>query len=130
MYITFYVTLFKSRKHKIVEANFLFTETECIVIIRKKTDFVEALKRLESKPECQKLSLSSFLLLPMQRITRLPLLVGAVSNRMDPAHDKDSLDKAVRAYKAISKVNINTVDFVSVKKSVNVQNVLTYTLST
>lgn len=72
--------------------------------LRKQTDFVEALKRLESNPVCQKLSLSSFLLLPMQRITRLPLLIDAVRNRMNPDTEKDHYDVAVKACRAINKV--------------------------
>lgn len=38
---------------------------------------------LESDSKCQSLSLHSFLMLPMQRITRLPLLVDAILSRMD-----------------------------------------------
>ncbi|XP_047112371.1 LOW QUALITY PROTEIN: rho guanine nucleotide exchange factor 26-like [Schistocerca piceifrons] len=45
--------------------------------------FAEALKKLESSPGCQMLTLHSFLMLPMQRITRLPLLVDAVLAKLD-----------------------------------------------
>ena len=41
--------------------------------------------RLESHPACQSLSLHSFLLLPMQRVTRLPLLLDAVLRQLAPA---------------------------------------------
>ena len=37
--------------------------------------FVDTLSQLESDPACQGLKMQSFLTLPMQRITRLPLLV-------------------------------------------------------
>ncbi|XP_022819365.1 ephexin-1-like isoform X2 [Spodoptera litura] len=50
--------------------------------------FVAALKKLESHPSCQSLSLASFLLLPMQRVTRLPLLLDAVLKHLD-AHDTE-----------------------------------------
>ena len=45
-----------------------------------KTDpkFFQAIRKLEAKPECRFLTLNSFLLLPMQRVTRLPLLMEAV----------------------------------------------------
>ena len=43
--------------------------------------FREYLKRLESNKICQNLNMQSFLLLPMQRITRLPLLILAILNR-------------------------------------------------
>ena len=45
--------------------------------------FVEALRHLESSPICQSLAMHSFLMLPMQRITRLPLLVDAIYNRLN-----------------------------------------------
>ncbi|KAK3912006.1 Ephexin-1 [Frankliniella fusca] len=50
--------------------------------------FSEALLHLESSPECQSLSLHSFLMLPMQRITRLRLLLDAVLKRLSPEHDE------------------------------------------
>ncbi|XP_028035521.1 uncharacterized protein LOC114246952 isoform X2 [Bombyx mandarina] len=46
--------------------------------LRERPAFATALKRLESHPACQSLSLHSFLMLPMQRVTRLPLLMDAV----------------------------------------------------
>ena len=44
-------------------------------------DFVEALKELECQEACQGLAMHSFLMLPMQRITRLPLLTDAIASR-------------------------------------------------
>jgi len=46
--------------------------------------FVEALKELESSQACQSLAMHSFLMLPMQRITRLPLLTDAIASRLPP----------------------------------------------
>ncbi|XP_073944417.1 ephexin isoform X3 [Choristoneura fumiferana] len=46
--------------------------------LRDRPAFAAALRRLESHPACQSLSLHSFLMLPMQRVTRLPLLLDAV----------------------------------------------------
>ncbi|KZS15004.1 Uncharacterized protein APZ42_019535 [Daphnia magna] len=48
-----------------------------------KPHFVECLRRLESSPVCQSLAMHSFLMLPMQRITRLPLLVDAIFHRLE-----------------------------------------------
>ncbi len=45
--------------------------------------FVDALKGLESSSVCQALKMQSFLMLPMQRITRLPLLIRAIFSRLD-----------------------------------------------
>ena len=71
---------------------------------RKRSDFVEAVKRLEQHPDCQFLPMSSFLLLPMQRITRLPLLVDAVRHRLDPGTKRyDSASKALDSLNVIVK---------------------------
>ncbi|KAL0893568.1 hypothetical protein ABMA27_013757 [Loxostege sticticalis] len=51
--------------------------------LRERPTFAAALKRLESHPACQSLSLHSFLMLPMQRVTRLPLLLDAVLKNLD-----------------------------------------------
>jgi len=50
--------------------------------------FSEVLLQLESNPICQSLSLHSFLTLPIQRITRLPLLIDAVLTRLDQTDDE------------------------------------------
>jgi len=44
--------------------------------------FSELLRELETSEICQSLSLHSFLMLPMQRVTRLPLLVSALISRL------------------------------------------------
>ena len=48
--------------------------------------FVEALKELECQEACQGLAMHSFLMLPMQRITRLPLLTDAIASRCRHVH--------------------------------------------
>jgi neuronal guanine nucleotide exchange factor len=50
--------------------------------------FSDVLLQLESNPICQLLSLHSFLMLPMQRITRLPLLIDAVLTRLSQTDDE------------------------------------------
>ncbi|XP_044260068.1 uncharacterized protein LOC123008342 [Tribolium madens] len=52
--------------------------------IKERPIFLEQLKQLESSSTCQSLTLYSFLMLPMQRITRWPLLVDAVLKRLSP----------------------------------------------
>ncbi|KAL6448336.1 hypothetical protein ACFW04_000344 [Cataglyphis niger] len=49
---------------------------------RKGVKFLEAIKRIEMRPACQNLSLHSFLMLPMQRVTRLPLLADAIVSKL------------------------------------------------
>ncbi|XP_053997668.1 uncharacterized protein LOC128886632 [Hylaeus anthracinus] len=53
---------------------------------RKGVKFLEMVTQIESRPACQSLSLHSFLMLPMQRITRLPLLADAVVSRLPIEH--------------------------------------------
>ena len=52
--------------------------------------FREYLRRLERHKTCQNLSMLSFLLLPMQRITRLPLLILAILNKTPLDHPHHS----------------------------------------
>jgi len=42
-----------------------------------------ALSSLERAPEAESLPLQSFLILPMQHVTRLPLLVDAILHQLD-----------------------------------------------
>ncbi|PSN56763.1 hypothetical protein C0J52_00026 [Blattella germanica] len=44
--------------------------------------FTRALSELEADPVCQNFTLQSFLTLPMQRVTRLPLLIQAILRRL------------------------------------------------
>ncbi|XP_015789217.1 uncharacterized protein LOC107366157 [Tetranychus urticae] len=52
--------------------------------LQKQPKFAASLKQLETNPKCHGLALTSFLLLPMQRITRYPLLVEAILNHRAP----------------------------------------------
>uniref|UniRef100_A0A914GX48 Rho guanine nucleotide exchange factor 26 n=1 Tax=Globodera rostochiensis TaxID=31243 RepID=A0A914GX48_GLORO len=47
--------------------------------------FLACIQRLEADRQCQGLDMRSFLLLPMQRITRYPLLIYAILDRLHPA---------------------------------------------
>lgn len=58
--------------------------------LRERIYFSDTLKQLEASPVCQCLSLYSFLMLPMQRITRWPLLLDAVLKRLEQ-HDPEYL---------------------------------------
>ncbi|XP_039420027.1 rho guanine nucleotide exchange factor 16 [Corvus cornix cornix] len=64
--------------------------------------FKETLKQIERKPECGGLPMISFLILPMQRVTRLPLLLDTVQQKTN-AHSA-AYGAATRAVKAISKL--------------------------
>lgn len=47
----------------------------CLCFSASNTAFKEVLKQIEISPECGALPMISFLILPMQRVTRLPLLM-------------------------------------------------------
>ncbi|XP_059160433.1 serine-rich adhesin for platelets-like isoform X2 [Physella acuta] len=70
--------------------------------LKLKPEFNEAVKRLELHPDCQFLPLASFLLLPMQRITRMPLLVDAVCHRLETGTPRHS--SAKKALDSLTKV--------------------------
>jgi RhoGEF domain. len=70
--------------------------------------FAEVLLQLESNPICQSLSLHSFLMLPMQRITRLPLLIDAVLTRLNQTDDEYSTCQLALA--TLNKVSVSCSD--------------------
>ncbi|XP_014609615.1 PREDICTED: uncharacterized protein LOC106789693 isoform X3 [Polistes canadensis] len=66
---------------------------------KKGSKFVEAVTQIESRPECQSLPLNSFLMLPMQRITRLPLLADAVLSKLSIENtDRSSWEKVLSTF--------------------------------
>uniref|UniRef100_A0A7N5P3K0 Intersectin 2 n=1 Tax=Ailuropoda melanoleuca TaxID=9646 RepID=A0A7N5P3K0_AILME len=71
------------------------------------TDFKDFLKKLASDPRCKGMPLSSFLLKPMQRITRYPLLIRSIlENTLENHVDHSSLKLALeRAEELCSQVN-------------------------
>ncbi|KAJ7379711.1 Rho guanine nucleotide exchange factor 26 [Desmophyllum pertusum] len=70
--------------------------------LRKSVRFVDAVEKLQSSKKAQGLTLQSFLVLPMQRITRLPLLVNAICHRCEAGSDE--YIKTDRALAAINKI--------------------------
>ena len=87
-------------------------------IRRNHERFAEELCRLESSPGCNKLPLLSFLLLPMQRVTRLPLLMTAIVNAADSAGDQKICKKAKHALGVVNKVRLIFCDLVHLRSSV------------
>nr|CAD7260886.1 unnamed protein product [Timema shepardi] len=70
--------------------------------IRQPGVFAQTLSSLESSPVCQGLNLQSFLLVPMQRITKLQLLIGAVLNYME--RDDEEYEDSKKALHLLNKV--------------------------
>ncbi|XP_057606651.1 rho guanine nucleotide exchange factor 16 isoform X3 [Hippopotamus amphibius kiboko] len=66
------------------------------------TAFREALREIEQRPACGGLPMISFLILPMQRVTRLPLLTDTLCLKTQGHPER--YKAASRALKAISKL--------------------------
>ncbi|NXV70739.1 ARHGG factor, partial [Atlantisia rogersi] len=64
--------------------------------------FKETLKQIERRTQCGGLPMISFLILPMQRVTRLPLLLDTVCQKTKAG--TAAYEAATRALKAISKL--------------------------
>ncbi|XP_073417802.1 rho guanine nucleotide exchange factor 16 isoform X2 [Dendrobates tinctorius] len=71
-------------------------------LITSNVTFKETLKQIEMKPECGGLPMFSFLILPMQRVTRLPLLMDTICQKTDS--ESPEYEACTRALKAISKL--------------------------
>jgi len=55
------------------------------------SEFYNAVSKLQADSVCEMFSLRSFLILPMQRVTRLPLLVQAILKRLPSDHVEHSV---------------------------------------
>ncbi|XP_037102113.1 rho guanine nucleotide exchange factor 19 isoform X2 [Syngnathus acus] len=73
-------------------------------LLQEKARFPSTLARLEEDSVCQRLPLTSFLILPFQRITRLKMLVENILKRTTPgSRDEDTATKAFNELKKIIK---------------------------
>uniref|UniRef100_A0A6Q2Y2G9 Rho guanine nucleotide exchange factor (GEF) 19 n=1 Tax=Esox lucius TaxID=8010 RepID=A0A6Q2Y2G9_ESOLU len=73
-------------------------------LLQENARFPGILARLEEDPICQRLPLTSFLILPFQRITRLKMLVENILKRTTPgSRDEDTATKAFNELKKIIK---------------------------
>ncbi|XP_018557744.1 rho guanine nucleotide exchange factor 26 [Lates calcarifer] len=71
-------------------------------LVSKNPAFKEVLTRIEGHPDCRNLPMISFLILPMQRITRLPLLMDTICQKTPK--DSARYEACKRALQAVSKV--------------------------
>ncbi|KAG5835616.1 hypothetical protein ANANG_G00245880 [Anguilla anguilla] len=62
----------------------MYQEALVCRLLRGNREFVEALRKLEDAPVCQRQSLKSFLVLPFQRITRLRIILENVLKLTPP----------------------------------------------
>ncbi|CAJ1065308.1 rho guanine nucleotide exchange factor 26-like [Xyrichtys novacula] len=71
-------------------------------LVSKNPAFKEVLTRIEGHPDCRNLPMISFLILPMQRITRLPLLMDTICQKTPK--DSSQYEECKKALQAVSKV--------------------------
>ncbi|XP_007941759.1 rho guanine nucleotide exchange factor 26 [Orycteropus afer afer] len=64
--------------------------------------FKEVLSRIETHEDCRNLPMISFLILPMQRVTRLPLLMDTICQKT--SKDSPKYEVCKRALKEVSKL--------------------------
>ncbi|NXM30637.1 ARHGQ factor, partial [Oxyruncus cristatus] len=69
--------------------------------------FKEVLSRIESHEDCRNLPMISFLILPMQRVTRLPLLMDTICQKTPK--DSAKYENCKQALKEVSKVLYSSV---------------------
>ncbi|NXP33901.1 ARHGQ factor, partial [Leiothrix lutea] len=69
--------------------------------------FKEVLARIESHQDCRNLPMISFLILPMQRVTRLPLLMDTICQKTPK--DSAKYENCKQALKEVSKVNSQVI---------------------
>ncbi|XP_078281286.1 LOW QUALITY PROTEIN: rho guanine nucleotide exchange factor 16 [Rhinoraja longicauda] len=83
-------------------SNEMYQQRTLQKLLISNTQFKEVLQQIQSKPECGGLPIISFLILPMQRVTRLPLLVDTICQKTN--RFQVEYDAATHALKAISKL--------------------------
>ncbi|XP_071214111.1 rho guanine nucleotide exchange factor 26-like isoform X1 [Salvelinus alpinus] len=72
------------------------------LVSSKSPVFKEVLTRIEGHPDCRNLPMISFLILPMQRVTRLPLLMDVICQKAPK--DSDQYETCKKALQSVSKV--------------------------
>ncbi|XP_076357268.1 uncharacterized protein LOC143250508 isoform X2 [Tachypleus tridentatus] len=82
--------------------NNIYQERTFKQLKKSKPEFVQLLRRLEADPVCQNLDMHSFIILPVQRITRLPLLVDAIFQRLP--EDSSKYETCKQTLAALNKV--------------------------
>uniref|UniRef100_A0A673XAN2 Rho guanine nucleotide exchange factor 26 n=1 Tax=Salmo trutta TaxID=8032 RepID=A0A673XAN2_SALTR len=71
-------------------------------LVSKSPVFKEVLTRIEGHPDCRNLPMISFLILPMQRVTRLPLLMDVICQKAPK--DSAQYETCKKALQSVSKV--------------------------
>ncbi|KAK0395033.1 hypothetical protein QR680_001077 [Steinernema hermaphroditum] len=92
------------------------------------SNFLTCVQRLESDRQCQGLDMRSFLMLPMQRVTRYPLLVYAIFNRVQPGTPQhDTASNALRmANVVVTNCNEGARKMDRTEQLLQIESVLVY----
>ncbi|NP_001116755.1 rho guanine nucleotide exchange factor 16 [Danio rerio] len=83
-------------------SNETFQQRTLQKLLSSNSAFRETLKQIETSEDCGGLPMLSFLILPMQRVTRLPLLMDTICEKT--TKETAEYYKACWAFKAISKL--------------------------
>uniref|UniRef100_A0A8C6NGZ9 Rho guanine nucleotide exchange factor 26 n=1 Tax=Nothobranchius furzeri TaxID=105023 RepID=A0A8C6NGZ9_NOTFU len=83
-------------------SNEVYQQRSLQKLVAKNPAFKEVLTKIEGHPDCKSLPMISFLILPMQRITRLPLLMDTICQKTPK--DSARYEECKRALQAVSKV--------------------------
>ncbi|XP_078266638.1 rho guanine nucleotide exchange factor 26-like isoform X1 [Rhinoraja longicauda] len=71
-------------------------------LLNTNPSFKEILMKIEAHPDCRNLPMISFLILPMQRVTRLPLLMDTICQKTPK--DSPEYDCVKKALQSVSKL--------------------------
>lgn len=85
------------------------------ISFRKKPKFLNVVTRLENHTDCQRLSMFSFLMLPVQRIPRLQLLATEIGQRSESIDANDTKSSAGNVIKVLNKDEIKASAMRAVK---------------
>ncbi|XP_043926522.1 ephexin-1 [Protopterus annectens] len=83
-------------------SNQTYQERTYRTLLQDNASFGEVVSRLEKDPRCKGLPLSSFLILPFQRITRLKLLVQSILKKVEEGSEKEAI--ALKAYQELESI--------------------------
>ncbi|CAH1791987.1 unnamed protein product [Owenia fusiformis] len=96
--------------------------------LSKDKQFKEILAKLEKNPEVQRMSMASYLKQPMQRITRLPLLVDAIHKRLIEGTDRHTFASKAKSLlqKIVKKCNEGARKMERTEQMVEISNQLDF----
>lgn len=97
--------------------------TKTIRLLNKNPKFLHLVEKANKNPRCQLMRLEDFLILPMQRITRYPMLLSSLQSSLDDGDaEKADLEQAAFKIKTITTlINERTRQVESIERLVEIQ---------